>query len=62
VGGAGERGWLVPPGDPAALAAAIRRVLTEPHDWPALRRRCREFAASRTLEAWAEQIRSACAT
>jgi len=60
VGAAGERGWLVPPGDPAALAAGIRRVMTGPVDWPTLRRRCREYAASRTLEAWAEQIGRAC--
>ena len=61
VGSAGERGWLVPPGDPRALAAGIRRVVTEPADWPMLRRRCREYAASRTLEAWAEQIGRTCA-
>ena len=61
VGGEGERGWLVPPGDPRALAAGIRHVLTGEHDWPALRRRCRAFAANRTLEAWAEQIGAVCA-
>ena len=61
VGGAGERGWLVRPGDPRALAAAVRHVLTMPMDWPALRRRCRDYAASRTLETWAEQIGRACA-
>ena len=61
VGGDGERGWLVAPGDPGAFAAGIRRVLTEPRDWPALRRRCRAFAATRTLEAWAERIGTACA-
>lgn len=60
IGAAGERGWLVPAGSPAALAAGISRVVTEPADWPALRRRCREYAASRTLEAWAEQIGRAC--
>lgn len=61
VGGAGERGWLVPPGDPPALAAALRQVLTTPVDWPALRHRCRDFAGGRTLEAWAEQIGRVCA-
>jgi Glycosyltransferase len=60
VGAAEERGWLVPPGAPAALAAGIQRVITAPVDWPALRRRCREYAAGRTLEAWAEQIGRAC--
>jgi glycosyltransferase involved in cell wall biosynthesis len=62
VGGHGERGWLVKPGDPAALATAIRQVLTRPADWPALRRRCRDYAAGRTLEAWAEQIGRVCAS
>lgn len=61
VGSGRERGWLVPPGDSATLASGIRRVVTEPTDWPALRRRCREYAASRTLEAWAEAIGRACA-
>lgn len=61
VGGDGERGWLVPPNEPAALAVAMRRVLTQPTDWPRLRARCRAFAEARTLEAWAEQIQRACA-
>ncbi|HET7604080.1 MAG TPA: glycosyltransferase [Gemmatimonadales bacterium] len=60
VGETGERGWLVQPGDPAALRAMIRRALTDTRDWSALRTRCRAFANARTLEAWAEQIRSAC--
>ncbi len=60
VGEQGERGWLVQPGDPSALAAMIRHALTDSRDWPALRARCRAFANARTLEAWAEQIRSAC--
>jgi glycosyltransferase involved in cell wall biosynthesis len=60
VGDGGKRGWLVSPGDPAALAAAIRRSLSDVTDWPGLRARCRAFANARTLEAWAEQIRVAC--
>lgn len=60
VGSSGERGWLVPPGDPSALAGGLRTVLAGREDWPALRRRCREFAASRSLEAWAEQIARVC--
>lgn len=55
-----ERGWLVPPGDVSKLAAAIRDAVAEPRDWPALRRRCREFAEGRTLEAWAGEIRRMC--
>ena len=55
-----ERGWLVSPGDVSGLAARLREVLNEPRDWPALRHRCREFAESRTLEAWAKDIGRIC--
>lgn len=58
----GERGWLVPPGDAAALAAAIRAVVHEPREWSSLRRRCRSFVESRTLEAWAGEIGRICAS
>lgn len=61
IGTHGERGWLVPPGDTDALARAIRHVLVQPQDWPALRRRCRAYVESRTLEAWAERIGETCA-
>ncbi|MEO8429896.1 MAG: glycosyltransferase [Acidobacteriota bacterium] len=55
-----ERGWLVPPGDVARLAAAIREAVAVPRDWPALRRRCRAFAEGRTLEAWSAEIGRLC--
>ncbi len=61
IGNAGERGWLVPPGDPAALASRLRSVMTETADWPGLRRRCREYAEHRTLEAWRQEIGGRCA-
>ncbi|HWC66085.1 MAG TPA: glycosyltransferase [Thermoanaerobaculia bacterium] len=61
IGERGERGWLVPAGDARALADALRRVLTEERDWPALRRRCREFAEARTLETWSSEIGRRCA-
>jgi glycosyltransferase involved in cell wall biosynthesis len=61
IGGNGERGWLVPPGDVRGLADALRRVLTEDRDWPVLRRRCRTFAEARSLEEWASQIGRHCA-
>jgi glycosyltransferase involved in cell wall biosynthesis len=61
IGRNGERGWLVAPGDAAALASVIERVLTMPIDWPVLRRRCREYAESRTLENWATAIGRICA-
>jgi len=51
----------VPPGDAAALAGAIAAVIEGPTDWPALRRRCREFVAARTLESWAGRIGELCA-
>ena len=58
----GERGWLVPPGDVDALATALRRVLGEPIDWPALRARCRAFVEDRTLELWTRRIGERCAS
>lgn len=61
IGVEGERGWLVPPGDVYALATAIQRVLSEPIDWPVLRRRCQAYVEKRTLEDWAYQIRKICA-
>ncbi len=60
IGRAGERGWLVPPGDARALATALRRVLSTTADWPALRARCRAYVEGRTLEAWAQLIRARC--
>jgi glycogen synthase len=32
----GENGWLMPPGDVAELAAALRAALAAPRDWPAM--------------------------
>jgi len=61
VGYDGERGWIVPPGDVPALAAALRRVVTAPIDWPNLRRRCRQYVEGLTLEAWADRIAELCA-
>jgi glycosyltransferase involved in cell wall biosynthesis len=61
IGQAGERGWLVAPGDSRALADAIRRVVVENQDWTSLRRRCRLYVEGRTLEAWAERIGTICA-
>jgi glycosyltransferase involved in cell wall biosynthesis len=61
VGEAGERGWVTPPGNVPALAAALESVLRGPVDWPALRRRCRRYVECRTLEAWSERIGRLCA-
>lgn len=61
IGGDGERGWLVPPGDPLMLEEQLRRIMTGSTDWPALRRRCRDYTERRTLEVWAEEIGRTCA-
>lgn len=61
IGGDGLRGWLVPPGAPEALADAIRNAVQTPREWPALRRRCRQYAESKTVESWAEEIGRRCA-
>lgn len=61
VGGDGERGWLVPPGDVEALSSVLRSVLRAPIDWVALRRRCRAYVEERTLEVWARDIGLRCA-
>jgi hypothetical protein len=60
IGGRGERGWLVPPGDPDALAAALRSLAQRDLDWHALRRRCREYVDGRTLDVWARRIGELC--
>lgn len=61
LGGDGERGWLVPPGDPSALASALRRVLCASTCWTAVRTRCRAYVEGRTLEVWARRIGEQCA-
>jgi glycosyltransferase involved in cell wall biosynthesis len=61
IGSDGERGWIVRAGDVEALAATLREVLSGTVFWEALRSRCRAYAESRTLEAWAEQIGKQCA-
>ncbi|SRR5213593_2602704 len=61
VGVDGERGWVVPVGDAAVLAAAVRRVQTGSVDWAALRARCRTYAERHTLELWAQEIGERCA-
>jgi glycosyltransferase involved in cell wall biosynthesis len=68
IGSTGERGVLVPPGQPEALALALSHLLAPTangapsRDWPALRRRCHEYVRSRTLEAWAERAGLLCAS
>jgi glycosyltransferase involved in cell wall biosynthesis len=61
IGCDSERGWMVPVGDTEVLAVVLRHILTEPIDWPSLRRRCRIYSEGYTLEAWAESIGQICA-
>ena len=61
IGADGERGWLAPQGDVEAFATILRRILTEQRDWPALRRRARAYAETRTVEAWRQQLGEICA-
>jgi glycosyltransferase involved in cell wall biosynthesis len=53
----GDAGILVPPGDPAALASAIRAVLADPGLRARLSATGRERAAGFSLERWIEEIR-----
>lgn len=61
VGLHGERGWMVPPGNPVAMADGIRHALAQAPEWPAIRRRCRAYVEGRTLETWAQDICRICA-
>lgn len=61
LGSDGERGWLVQPGDPVALAVALGRVLSEASSWTGIRKRCRMYVEGRTLEVWARRIGEQCA-
>ena len=56
----GENGLLVPPGDPEALAAAIRRLIADPALAARMGRRSREIVESRfSLAAVMNQLRDA---
>jgi glycosyltransferase involved in cell wall biosynthesis len=55
---AGGSGILVPPGDPAAMAEAVRRILTDPEAARALADRGRSTARRLTPRRMAEQVRS----
>lgn len=61
LGTDGHRGWILPGVEPALLADHIRRRLSEPLDWPSLRRRCRTYVEQHTLEAWSRRIADLCA-
>jgi glycosyltransferase involved in cell wall biosynthesis len=61
IGGLGERGWLVQPGDPKALTRCLREVLSNPTGWQARRVRCRAYVEARTLERWQQRLGTECA-
>ncbi|MEX2546807.1 MAG: glycosyltransferase family 4 protein [Chloroflexota bacterium] len=54
--GAGERGRLIPPGDPHALAESIRGLLTDPDERRTLRERGLDWAADHTAERQADRM------
>lgn len=57
----GERGWVVPVGDARALADRIAEIFADSGiDWKALRQRCREYAAGRTVEAYTARLAAIC--
>jgi glycosyltransferase involved in cell wall biosynthesis len=53
---AGEAALCIPPGDPAALAAAVRRLRDEPQLAAGLARRGRSFAAEYLRERQVERL------
>jgi glycosyltransferase involved in cell wall biosynthesis len=60
IGQDGERGWVTQPGDAARLADAIQNALSGETDWPAMRRRCRAYSESFTIENWIAGIARMC--
>ncbi|WP_420394532.1 glycosyltransferase [Acuticoccus sp.] len=52
----GETGWLVPPRDAAAHAAAILSALADPERLAAMGRRAAAFARANDLEAGARRL------
>ena len=60
-GANGERGWLVSPGDPLALATKLMQVLGEQRNWFELRKHCRAYAQTFSIENWTNQIGEICA-
>ncbi len=60
IGEGEEHGWLIAPGDARLLADTIQEIVTQPRNWPALRRRCRAYAESLTVENWKQTIGTIC--
>jgi glycosyltransferase involved in cell wall biosynthesis len=61
VGENNKRGWMVKTGDPVVLADCIQKILTSKINWPVIRQQCRQYAESKTLEDWSNQIGQICA-
>lgn len=52
----GQEGWIVPPGDAAALAEAMRRAMEEPERWTSMRKAAVQRAAEFSLARYGELL------
>ncbi|MBM3955288.1 MAG: glycosyltransferase family 4 protein [Planctomycetes bacterium] len=55
-----SNGWLVPPANPPALAAALRRIHDHADELPAMGRRARAVAPGYAAGVWARRVEAIC--
>jgi len=55
-----SNGWLVPPGDPRAIAAALRRIHEQADELPAMGRRAAAVAPGYAATVWARRVEAIC--